>query len=190
MAHQASESLDPRMNRAGVLRQEGDFAPADTLDQWQTFEVFHQESRGGAHTHVGPVHAPSRELALVFAKEQYARRMKCVNLWVVPTESILATEYEDADMFEPATDKNYREAAGYRNREHIDRFRNSLKADLVPDDNETPAKEAAQQAGAQASAGQRKVVGGQARVTKTCTLVCAPSGAPQKPQLITAKILQ
>lgn len=36
-----------------------------------------------------------------------------MNIWVVPAEAIVATAYEDADIFEHATDKSYREAFGY-----------------------------------------------------------------------------
>ncbi|MEM7035963.1 MAG: hypothetical protein AAF570_03215 [Bacteroidota bacterium] len=93
------------------------------LDQWQTFQVFHQKSRGAHHVHVGCVHAPNAEIAMLFAKEQYARRMKCVNLWVVKTAAITASSYEDAEMFEPATDKSYREAFGYKNKHLIKAYK-------------------------------------------------------------------
>lgn len=63
--------------------------------------------------HVGSVHAPDAESALVLAKEQFGRRQACVNMWVVPAEAITATAYEDADMFEHGSDKSYREAFGY-----------------------------------------------------------------------------
>lgn len=99
------------------------YPEAKELDQWQTYEVFHQTSRGAQHQHVGSVHAPTEEMALVFAKEQYARRMKCVNLWIVKTSDIYVSEYEDADMFEPATDKSYREAFGYKNKEMIRKYK-------------------------------------------------------------------
>lgn len=115
-------SHDPRMARLGIDQPEADprgFAPEDALDQWQTYEVFHQKSRGDQHVHVGIVHAPNAELALLFAKEQYARRMKCVNLWVVKTRDVHATDYDDEAMFEPATDKSYREAYAYRTRDLI-----------------------------------------------------------------------
>jgi ring-1,2-phenylacetyl-CoA epoxidase subunit PaaB len=91
-----------------------DFESPPELDQWPTWQVFHQEKRGEQHRHVGIVHAPSAELALVMAKEQYARRGKCVNLWVVLTTDVYTTEYTDADLFEPATNKNYRDMNGYR----------------------------------------------------------------------------
>lgn len=82
--------------------------------QWELYEVFHQKARGDHHVHVGAVHAASPEMALVLAKEQYARRMACVNLWVVRAADIHASAYADADMFAHATDKSYREAFGYK----------------------------------------------------------------------------
>ncbi len=115
-------SHDPRMNRV-PLQDAAGFAPQGEMDQWQTYEVFHQKSRGEQHIHVGPVHAPNAEMALLFAKEQYARRMKCVNLWVVKTADVTASEYEDEDMFTPGTDKSYREAYFYKTRELISDFK-------------------------------------------------------------------
>lgn len=87
--------------------------------EWMTWEVFHQPKRGAAHTHVGSVHAPDHEIALLMAKEQFARRQACVNLWVVPSVAIYATPYEDDDMFIHGTDKSYREAFGYKVRDRI-----------------------------------------------------------------------
>ena len=81
--------------------------------QWPVYEVFHQQARGEAHVYVGSVHATDPEMALMLAKEQYARRQACVNLWVVPADAITASKYEDADMFEHQTDKSYRESWGY-----------------------------------------------------------------------------
>lgn len=114
-------SLDPRISRAD-LPEENEYVPKGELDQWETFEVMHQSSRGGQHVHVGSVHAPNADMAILFAKEQYARRMKCVNLWVVRTSAITATSYDDADMFEPGLDKSYREAYGYKNKHIIQKF--------------------------------------------------------------------
>lgn len=116
------DSLDPRISRSD-LPEEGGYTPQNAEEQWVTWEVFHQKSRGSQHIHVGCVHAPTAEIALIFAKEQYARRMKCVNLWVVPTSAVTASPYEDADMFEPATDKSYREAFGYKNKHLIQAYK-------------------------------------------------------------------
>jgi len=82
--------------------------------QGRVFEVFHQQARGEPHVYVGSVHAPDAEMAILLAKEQYARRQACVNLWVVPIEAIVATPYEDDEIFERATDKSYRESWGYK----------------------------------------------------------------------------
>ncbi|HLF29320.1 MAG TPA: 1,2-phenylacetyl-CoA epoxidase subunit PaaB [Anaerolineae bacterium] len=83
--------------------------------QWPVYEVFHQSKRGEPHVHVGAVHAPDPEMALMLARDQFARRLDCVSLWVVRADCITATSYDDAAAwFEPATDKSYREAAGFR----------------------------------------------------------------------------
>jgi ring-1,2-phenylacetyl-CoA epoxidase subunit PaaB len=83
--------------------------------QWPVFEVFHQSKRGEPHVHVGSVHAPDPEMALMLARDQFARRLDCTSLWVVRSDHITVTSYEDvATWFEPATDKSYREASGFR----------------------------------------------------------------------------
>lgn len=87
--------------------------------QWQVFEVFHQQSRGEPHVHVGSIHASDAEVALLLAKEQYGRRQACVNFWVVPASAITATQYIDVDIFDQGTDKSYREAYGYETTKRI-----------------------------------------------------------------------
>jgi ring-1,2-phenylacetyl-CoA epoxidase subunit PaaB len=88
--------------------------------QLRTFEVFHQSKRGEPHVHVGAVHAPDAELALMLARDQFARRLDCTSLWVVPSDQITATTPAQAEAwFEPATDKSYREAAGFPMRDII-----------------------------------------------------------------------
>ena len=86
--------------------------PADT--EWELWEVFQQVRRGEHHQHVGAVHAPDPEMALVLAKENFVRRGQAVNLWVVPASCIFATSYEDSDIFQQGSDKSYREVWGYR----------------------------------------------------------------------------
>ncbi len=67
--------------------------PKPQLDQFETYEAFHQKKEGAAHTYVGPVHAPNEDVAFLFAKEQYSRRFPCVGLWIVRTEHIQVTPY-------------------------------------------------------------------------------------------------
>lgn len=90
---------------------------ADT--QWEVYEVFHQRARGEPHVHVGSIHAPDPEMALVLAKEQYARRMACVELWVVRAADIYSTGHAEEDIFRHGTDKSYREAFGYKVRSKV-----------------------------------------------------------------------
>lgn len=99
---------------------------ADT--EWELFEVFVRERRGDHPVHVGSLHAPDHEMALVLAKEQYLRRGRGVQLWVAPARCIASTPIEDADIFTHATDKSYREAYGYKVAETVRKIRQQQKS--------------------------------------------------------------
>lgn len=92
-------------------------------ENWNVYEVFHQEKRGAHHEHVGCVHAPNPALALVFAKEQFGRRKRCVNIWVVRSADVMAFSEEDEDMFANNMDKTYRDASGFKVMEKINKFK-------------------------------------------------------------------
>ena len=76
------------------------------------WEVFRQKKAGDYHTHCGNVHAPDREMALLFAEVQHARRMPTNSLWVVPKDEIGEVDTEDV-AFGGTTDKSYRWAMTY-----------------------------------------------------------------------------
>ena len=118
MSHQ---SLDPRMNRLDVFKMQNENITVNT--NFITYEVFHQQKRGKQATHVGIVHAPNPELAMVFAKEQYGRRGQTTNLWVVKSSDIFCLNAEDEDMFETAPQKLHREAVEYKVRDRIEKYR-------------------------------------------------------------------
>ena len=120
-------SLDPRVTRANIDEntQEGTL---NAKEHFQTYEVFEQKKRGTHHIHVGSVHAPSAELAVVFAKEQDSRRGQCVNLWVTKTSDIFATDYDDADIFETTSSKQYREPDAYKVMDRINAFKERQKS--------------------------------------------------------------
>jgi ring-1,2-phenylacetyl-CoA epoxidase subunit PaaB len=84
-----------------------------TDTQWDTYEVFHQSRKGEAHIHVGSVHAPDPQFALQMARDQFARRLKCVSIWVVNTRDIAATDYQDDTFFAQVTDKSYRDPKAF-----------------------------------------------------------------------------
>ena len=120
------ESLDPRISRAGIDENTKD-GELKVMDHFQTYEVFEQKKRGTHHVHVGSVHAPNSELAMMFAKEQYTRRGQCVNLWVVKTSEIFVTEYEDADIFENTATKLHRDPNSYKVMDRIKAYKERQK---------------------------------------------------------------
>jgi len=87
------QSLDPRMNRLGLPDAPAPAIAKEALDQFETYEVFHQKKEGAPYMYVGPVHAPEADVAFLFAKEQFSRRFACTGLWVVPTAAITVTAY-------------------------------------------------------------------------------------------------
>lgn len=88
-------SLDPRVTRLHLPDAPEPSEPKTALDQLETFEAFHQRKEGQAYTYVGPVHAASADLAFLFAKEQYSRRMPCSGMWITATRNIMLTAYTD-----------------------------------------------------------------------------------------------
>jgi ring-1,2-phenylacetyl-CoA epoxidase subunit PaaB len=123
----SDQSYDPRVNR---LQLGGTDDPVKVAEgeNWNVYEVFHQEKRGSHHVHVGCVHAPDPQLALVFAKEQFGRRKKCVNLWVVRSADILAFNLEDEDMFASNQEKTYRDASGFKVMDKINKFKGTAQS--------------------------------------------------------------
>jgi len=112
-------SLDPRINRLDLHRtKEGE----QTSSHLITWEVFHQEKRGKQPVHAGIVHASSPEMAMLFAKEQYARRGKTTNLWVVKTSDVYTFSYEDEDIFETTPEKTFRDPGFYKVRDRIEAY--------------------------------------------------------------------
>lgn len=123
------QSLDPRINRVGIPAAGEMSSALEEHEEFETFEVFHQAKTGGKFIHVGSVHAPEPELAFLFAKEQYGRRQTTVNLWVVRTSDIFTTSEGSSQMFYSANcpEKEYRNAAMYKVRDKIDRFKKQQK---------------------------------------------------------------
>ena len=76
------------------------------------WEVFRQEAAGDYHAHCGNVHAPDREMALLFAEIQHGRRKPTNSLWVVPQDEVGEVDTDEA-AFGGTTDKSYRFAQTY-----------------------------------------------------------------------------
>lgn len=121
-------SLDPRVNRLDKKKiSEGEVHTNSHLVTW---EVFHQDKRGKQVIHCGIVHAPSPEMALVLAKEQYARRGKTTNLWVAKTTDVYTFSSEDEDIFETTPEKTFRDPAAYKVRDRIEKFQKQNKVEI------------------------------------------------------------
>lgn len=88
------EILDPRFQRLDVFKAEHN-APTQLLDQLPTYEVFVLLRDGGKFQHEGIVHAPDNEMAFIFAKEQYSRRMMCAGIWTIETPNIFVSNYSE-----------------------------------------------------------------------------------------------
>lgn len=122
--------VDPRIKRI-ELNQSETFSPLRDMEEWGTFEVFHQAKRGEQHVHVGIVHASDPEMALVFAKEQYGRRLHSSNIWVVRTSDVYSLGYENEDMFDTTPEKLYREAGGYKLRDKINKYKKEVLKNAI-----------------------------------------------------------
>ena len=86
------------------------------MDQkdWQLYEVFIRSKNGLSHKHVGSLHAADPNMAIQNARDVYCRRKEGVSIWVVPSESITASNPQDQEMlFDPAEDKVYRHPTFY-----------------------------------------------------------------------------
>ena len=119
------ESLDPRVNRLDLKKiDEGEEQTNSHLITW---EVFHQDKKGRQAVHAGVVHASSPEMALVLAKEQFARRGKTSTLWVVKTSDVYTFGSDNEDIFETTPEKVFRDPAAYKVRDRIEKFQNRNK---------------------------------------------------------------
>ncbi|WP_245739719.1 phenylacetic acid degradation protein [Thermoflavimicrobium dichotomicum] len=85
---------------------------ADGKVEYGVYEVFVQKSHADHHVHVGSLMAPSPDLAMQLARENFLRRDSAVNLWIVPREYIYTTPYS-SDFFAREMDRKYREVGGY-----------------------------------------------------------------------------
>jgi len=88
------EILDPRFQRLDVFKAQH-LAPTQALDQLPTYEVFVLLKEDSKYQHEGIVHAPDSEMAFIFAKEQYSRRMTCAGMWTIETPNVFVSEYSD-----------------------------------------------------------------------------------------------
>lgn len=90
-------SLDPRLNRVDIYKYKQELQPKDSMDQFETYEVFVQTKESKPYQHEGIVHAPNRDMAFLFGKEQFSRRGTCTGIAVVQTEHVMVSPMTDND---------------------------------------------------------------------------------------------
>ena len=94
--------------------QTGPGASASAGRDWPLWEVFGRSKQGLEHKHCGSLHAADAQQALQMARDVYTRRQEGVSIWVVPSNTITASEPDDkAAFFEPMADKIYRHPTFY-----------------------------------------------------------------------------
>jgi ring-1,2-phenylacetyl-CoA epoxidase subunit PaaB len=82
--------------------------------QWPRFQVFLQENAGGPYLDVGSVHAPDAEMALQNARDVFARRPDCHELWVVPVNEIFSKTRAELQSWDAPSQSDDRTGQEYR----------------------------------------------------------------------------
>ncbi|HUF37864.1 MAG TPA: hypothetical protein VMN57_05025 [Anaerolineales bacterium] len=72
--------------------------------QWSRYYVFEQPEVGAAFILAGSVHAPDGEMALLAARDTFARRPRRTAMWVVRDASIFSRTREQLDATRPDKD--------------------------------------------------------------------------------------
>ena len=82
--------------------------------EWPLWEVFIRSQHGLSHRHVGILHSPDAEMAIMNARDVYTRRNEGVSIWVVRASDIAASSpSEKGPLFDPANSKVYRHPTFY-----------------------------------------------------------------------------
>ena len=82
---------------------------APRRSEWPLWEVFIRGQHGLNHRHVGSLHAPDAQMAILNARDVYTRRNEGVSIWVVRSTDITASAPSDkGPLFDPANSKVYR----------------------------------------------------------------------------------
>ena len=81
------------------------------MSAYEVFEVFTQGKPGEPYEHVGEVEAVDPEIALLAAKEHFARRDKCSGIWVVRRRDVHAATW-DPEVLSAGNRKVYRRSLG------------------------------------------------------------------------------
>jgi ring-1,2-phenylacetyl-CoA epoxidase subunit PaaB len=84
------------------------------MSEWPLWEIFIRSQSGLSHRHVGSLHAPDAEMAMLNARDVYTRRNEGVSIWVVKSSDIVASSPDKkGPLFDPSNSKVYRHPTFY-----------------------------------------------------------------------------
>lgn len=88
-----------------------------------SFEIFHLMKRGKQHKHANSVLAKNHEDAILASKAELDQTKPVLNIWVVRSSDIFASDEEDKDIWDTLHEKKYRDAIDYKAADKIKAFK-------------------------------------------------------------------
>jgi ring-1,2-phenylacetyl-CoA epoxidase subunit PaaB len=104
--------------------------PSETGASKSSYEVFHLFKRGKQHVHAGSVQATSSDEAFYEAKmnlDPGNPAKPVLNIWLVKTDDIYASDEEDVELWLTTPEKTFREALDYKGADKIKKYKESKK---------------------------------------------------------------
>ena len=86
---------------------------AEEEKETSLWEVFIQPKNGLSHRHCGSIHASDREMAILAARNVYARRGEGQSIWVVKSTDIVSSDPDKKEEIFSSDDKIYRHPTFY-----------------------------------------------------------------------------
>lgn len=86
----------------------------DEKNFYREYEVFSRKSDKIPMQHQFSLLAPNREMAMMMAQENFMRREKAIDIWVIAREDIRALNSEERQtLTQRLNNKDYRNTSGY-----------------------------------------------------------------------------
>ena len=93
-----------------------------------SFEIFHLMKRGKQHKHAISVLAKDYTDAISASKAELDYSKPVLNIWVVRSSDIFASDKEDRDIWDTLHEKKYRDAIDYRAADKIKAYKERQRA--------------------------------------------------------------
>lgn len=98
---------------------DGDYSGSEA----ESFEIFHLMKRGKQHKHANSVLAKDYNDAILASKKDFEEGKPVLNIWVVKSEDIFASDEEDSDIWSTLHEKKYRDAIDYKAADKIKAYK-------------------------------------------------------------------